>query len=72
MTTSSMNPDVGIQELEIATGLKELLEKCGHTTVRSIIESSVEDIAECLHIEPHVAKIIVDEARRIHFEGSAS
>jgi hypothetical protein len=72
ITIFTMNAEASVQQLEIATGLKELLQRYGFTTVRSIINSSVEDIAMPLHIETHVAKIIVDEARRIYIESSIS
>ena len=65
-----MNAEASVQQLEIVTGLKELLQRYGFTTVRSIINSSVEEIAMSLRIETHVAKIIVDEARRIYIESS--
>jgi hypothetical protein len=65
-----MNSEVSIQQLELAMSLKELLQRYGLTTVKSIIDSSVEEIAICLRIETHVVKIIVDEAKRIYIESS--
>jgi predicted lipoprotein len=60
-----MAAEASVQQLEIATGLKELLQNSGFFTVKSILNSSADDIAKALRIEAHVAKIIVDEAGRL-------
>ena len=54
---------MSVQHLEIAAGLKELLQKSGFHTVQSVTESSEQEIANSLGIETHVARIITDEAR---------
>jgi hypothetical protein len=57
----------GIQLLEIASGLKELLLSAGFT-VESIISEGPDAILRELGIEPYVAKIIYDEAKKITAE----
>ena len=57
----------GIQLLEIASGLKELLLSAGFT-VESIIAEGPDAISRELGIEPYVAKIIYDEAKKITAE----
>ncbi|MGC2680832.1 MAG: hypothetical protein WA323_03120 [Candidatus Nitrosopolaris sp.] len=57
----------GIQLLEIASGLKELLLSAGFT-VDSIISEGPDAISRELGIEPYVAKIIYDEAKKITVE----
>jgi hypothetical protein len=60
-----MADETSVQQLDIATGLKELLVNFGFTTAKSIIRYSPEEIAKLLGIEAHTAKIIVDEARKL-------
>ena len=57
----------GIQLLEIASGLKELLLSAGFT-VDSIVSEGPDAISRELGIEPYVAKIIYDEAKKITVE----
>ncbi|HEY7079688.1 MAG TPA: hypothetical protein VH500_08305 [Nitrososphaeraceae archaeon] len=57
----------GIQLLEIASGLKELLLSTGFT-VDSIVSEGPDAISRELGIEPYVAKIIYDEAKKITAE----
>ena len=57
----------GIQLLEIASGLKELLLSAGFT-VDSIVSEGPDAISRELGIEPYVAKIIYDEAKKITAE----
>jgi hypothetical protein len=57
----------GIQLLEIASGLKELLLSAGFT-VDSIVSEAPDAISRELGIEPYVAKIIYDEAKKITAE----
>jgi len=54
----------GIHLLEIASGLKELLLSVGFT-VDSIILEGPDAISRQLGIEPYVAKIIYDEAKKV-------
>jgi hypothetical protein len=57
----------GIHLLEIASGLKELLLSAGFT-VDSIILEGPDAISRQLGIEPYVAKIIYDEAKKVTAE----
>jgi hypothetical protein len=57
----------GIQLLEIASGLKELLLSAGFT-VDSFVSEGPDAISRDLGIEPYVAKIIYDEAKKIAAE----
>ena len=59
----------GIQHLEIASGLKESLLKAG-LTVDSITSEGPNAVSTALGIEPYVAKIIYDEAKKTVAEGS--
>jgi hypothetical protein len=59
----------GIQQLEIASGLKESLLKAGFT-VDSIISEGPDAVSTVLGIEPYVAKIIYDEAKKLSAESS--
>jgi hypothetical protein len=59
----------GIQHLEIASGLKESLLKAG-LTVDSITLEGPNAVSTALGIEPYVAKIIYDEAKKITAESS--
>ena len=59
----------GIQLLEIASGLKESLLRAGFT-VDSITSEGPEVASVALGIEPYVAMIIYDEARKITAESS--
>ena len=54
---------MSIERLEIAVGLKELLQNSGFYTVHSITQSTEQEIAKSLGIELHIAKIITDAAK---------
>ena len=58
-----------IQLLEIASGLKESLLRAGFT-VDSISSEGPDAVSTALGIEPYVAKIIYDEAKKIIAESS--
>lgn len=58
-----------IQLLEIASGLKESLLRAGFT-VDSISSEGPDAVSTALGIEPYVAKIIYDEAKKITAERS--
>lgn len=58
-----------IQLLEIASGLKELLLRGGFT-VDSISSEGPDAVSTALGIQPYVAKIIYDEAKKITAESS--
>jgi hypothetical protein len=57
-----MDPDV--QDLALAQGIKDSLEDAGFDTVDSIIKEPPLDISDRLGIEPYVAQIIKDVAKR--------
>jgi hypothetical protein len=54
----------GIQVLELAIGIKDLLISAGFTTVDSLLRQSPSDLAAILGIEFYVAKIITDTAKK--------
>ena len=56
--------DPGIQLLEIAPGLKDLLVNTGFT-IESIVNEGPNEVASALGIESYVAKIIFDAAKKI-------
>jgi len=56
--------DPSIQLLEIAPGLKDSLGNAGFT-IKSIVNAGPNEIASALGIEPYVAKIIFDAAKKI-------
>lgn len=57
-----MNP--GIQMLELAIGIKDVLIGAGFTTIDSLLRMTPSEIAAILGIEFYVAKIIIDAAKR--------
>ena len=57
-----MNP--GIQMLELAIGIKDVLVNAGFTTIESLLRMSPSEIAAMLGIELYVGKIIIDAAKR--------
>ena len=57
----------GIQQLEIAPGLKESLLKSG-LTVDSIVLEGPDAVSAALGIETYVAKLIYDAAKKITAE----
>ena len=54
--------------MEIASGLKESLLGAGFT-VDSILSEGPDAVSTVLGIEPYVAKIIYDEAKKLTAEG---
>ena len=63
-----MDPDV--QDLALAQGIKDSLEDAGFDTVDSILKEPSLDISNKLGIEPYVAQIIKDAAKRATEENS--
>jgi hypothetical protein len=57
-----MDPDV--QDLALAQGIKDSLEEAGFDTVESILKEAPLDISNKLGIEPYVAQIIKEEAKK--------
>ena len=65
-----MNP--GIQMLELASGIKDVLIGAGFTTIESLVRMTPSEIAAILGIEFYVAKIIIDAAKRAAAQGDPS
>ena len=57
-----VDPDV--QDLALAQGIKDSLEEAGFDTVDSILKEAPLDISNKLGIEPYVAQIIKEEAKK--------
>ena len=55
---------IGIQELDIADGLKQLLMDAGFT-VESVARLGYQEMSEILHIDPFVGKLIVEAAQDV-------
>jgi hypothetical protein len=53
-----------IQDLELAQGIKDLLEEAGFDTVDSILKETPLDISNKLGIEQYLAQIIKEAARK--------
>ena len=62
--------DLDVQELALAQGIKDSLEEAGFNTVDSILKEAPLDISIKLGIEPYVAQIIMEEAKRATDESS--
>jgi hypothetical protein len=54
----------GVQDLELAQGIKESLKEAGFHTVNSILKEDLSDISDRLGIDPYVAHIIKEAAKR--------
>ena len=54
----------GIQELDIAEGLKRLLTDAG-LTIELIIGLDYQDISELLNIDPYVGKLIFEAVQNV-------
>lgn len=57
-----MDPDV--QDLALAQGIKDSLEEAGFDTVDSILKEAPMEISNKLGIEPYVAQIIKEAAKK--------
>ena len=66
-----MEPNEGVQELDIADGLKQLLTDADFT-IDSIIDLGYQEVSETLHIDPYVGKLIVEAAQDIIQERNPS
>jgi hypothetical protein len=60
-TNSYFTVNGGIQELDIAVGLKQLLIDANFT-IESIIDRGYRQLSEMLHIDPYIGKLIVEVA----------
>jgi hypothetical protein len=56
--------DLDVQDLALAQGIKDSLEEAGFNTVDSILKEAPLDISIKLGIEPYVAQIIMEAAKR--------
>ena len=59
-----------VQDLALAQGIKDSLEEAGFDTVDSILKEAPLDISNKLGIEPYVAQIIKEVAKRATEEES--
>ncbi len=59
----------GIEQLEIAPGLKDSLARVGFT-VESIVLEGPDAVSVALGIEPYVGKIMYDAAKKISAQSS--
>ena len=50
--------------LQLAEGVREALVNGGFSTIKSILESTTSDISNRVGIDPYVAQIIFEEAKR--------
>ena len=66
---SSSTVNDGIQELDIAEGLKQLLIDADFT-IDLILDLGYREISDKLHLDSYVGKLIVDAARNIMQERS--
>jgi hypothetical protein len=57
--------DKWIQELDIADGLKQLLIDAG-ITIESIVGLDYQEVAEVLHTDPYVGKLIVEATQSLY------
>jgi hypothetical protein len=56
--------DSDVQALALAQGIKDSLEEAGFDTIDSILKEAPLDISIKLGIEPYVAQIIMEAAKR--------
>ena len=61
-----------IQLLELASGIKDSLIKAGFHSVSSILNSTTTDISNKVGIDPYIAQIILEEARKVTTTSTAS
>jgi hypothetical protein len=54
----------GIQDLDIAEGLKQLLNDAKFT-LESILDLGYRDVSELLHVDLYVGKLIVEAAQNV-------
>jgi hypothetical protein len=52
----------------LAEGVREALINGGFSTIKSILESTTSDISNRVGIDPYVAQIIFEEAKRVSTE----
>jgi hypothetical protein len=59
-----------VQDLELAQGIKDSLMQAGFDTIDSILKNTPSQISNKLGIEPYVAQIIMEAAKRATGESS--
>jgi hypothetical protein len=62
-TNSELAMIEGIQQLDIADGLKKLLIEKG-LRIDAISRYSSQEVSDILHIDPYVSRIIIEEAQK--------
>lgn len=53
-----------IQQLELASGIKDSLVRAGFLTIESILVSSTTELSNKVGVDLYIAQIILQEARR--------
>jgi small basic protein len=53
-----------IQLLELASGIKDSLVRAGFLTIESILASSIADLSSKVGVDPYIAQIILQVARK--------
>jgi small basic protein len=53
-----------IQLLELAIGIKDSLVRAGFLTIESILASSIADLSSKVGVDPYIAQIILQVARK--------
>ena len=53
-----------IQQLELASGIKDSLVRAGFLTIESILNSSTTELSNKVGVDLYIAQIILQEARR--------
>jgi hypothetical protein len=61
----------GIQELDIAEGLKKLLIDA-KLTIESVLDLGYRDVSEMLYVDLYVGKLIVEAAQNVMLERNPS
>jgi hypothetical protein len=54
-----------IQQLELASGIKDSLVRAGFLTIESILVSSNTELSNKVGVDLYIAQIILQEARRL-------
>jgi hypothetical protein len=57
--------DSDVNLLELADGIKDVLDNAGFSTIKSILECSTPDISNRIGVDQYVGQIIFEEAKRV-------
>jgi hypothetical protein len=57
--------DSDVNLLELADGIKDVLDNAGFSTIKSILECSTSDISNRIGVDQYVGQIIFEEAKRV-------